>query len=141
MPKTTCFLTSLFSGFGIDLGGFGRPSWVQDGPKCEAKTRMHAHDSLLKLNLFSKCRLGGLQARFWRVWGGFWEGLGRALGQKIPWPHPKTPRNAKNLPRTCRDLARTRRLSKKVFLDGEQGGARVSKNAGAAVLPPPGGFQ
>ena len=32
-------------------------------------------------------------------------------------------------------------LSKKVFLDGEQGKLRISKNGGAAVLPPPGGLQ
>ena len=94
------------------------PSW----PFWPPKTLVQLPWGLLKLNVFSKCRLGKLQARFWRVCGGSWEGLGRVLGQKKNWPCPKTPRNAKNLSRTCQDLARTQRLSKKVLLDGEQGG-------------------
>ena len=109
-------------------GGGGGPPWgvsmelEPSWPFWPPKTLVQLPWGLLKLNVFSKCRLGKLQARFWRVCGGSWEGLGRVLGQKKNWPCPKTPRNAKNLSRTCQDLARTQRLSKKVLLDGEQGG-------------------
>ena len=120
--------------FGTPWASKLEPSW----PFWPPKTLVQLPWGLLKLNVFSKCRLGRLQARFWRVCGGSWEGLGRVLGQKKNWPCPKTPRNAKNLSRTCQDLARTQRLSKKVLLDGEQGGPLQQLGR---RCPPPGWFQ
>mgnify|MGYP001206107243 CR=1 FL=1 len=34
IPKTCCFSTSIFWGFGLDFGGFGRPNGCQVGPLC-----------------------------------------------------------------------------------------------------------
>ena len=76
MPKTCCFLTSFFSGFGLDFGGSWtsmlEPSWFLK----PQKTISVAHFYLLKLNVFKQLRLRGLWPRFWRPRGSILEGPG-----------------------------------------------------------------
>ena len=76
MPKTCCFSTSIFSGFGLDFGGSWAskldPSWLLKPQNFTAP----AHFYLLKLSVFKKLRLGGLRARFWRPRGSILEGPG-----------------------------------------------------------------
>ena len=54
MSKTCCFLTSIFSGFGLDFGGSWasnlEPSWLLE----PQKTSWTAHFYLLKLKVFKK---------------------------------------------------------------------------------------
>ena len=75
MPKTCCFLTSIFSGLGLDLGASWasklEPSWLLK----RKKITWGAPWSDLKLSVFKKWRLGGLRARFWRPRGSISEGL------------------------------------------------------------------
>ena len=64
ISKTCCFLTSFFSGFGLDFGGSWasnlEPSWLLKPQNFSSA----AHFYLLKLKVFKKWRPGGLQARF-----------------------------------------------------------------------------
>ena len=74
MPKTCCFLTSFFSGFGLDFGASWasnlEPSWLL----WPQKTYEVAHFDVLKLNVFKNSVLegsgldfGGSRPRFQRV--------------------------------------------------------------------------
>ena len=76
MPKSCCFLTSFFSGFGLDFGGSWtsmlEPSWLLK----PQKTISVAHFYLLKLNVFKQLRLRGLWPRFWKPRGSILEGPG-----------------------------------------------------------------
>ena len=76
MPKTCCFLTSFFSGFGLDFGASWasnlEPSWLL----WPQKTYEVAHFDVLKLNVFKNSVLegsgldfGGSRPRFQRVLG------------------------------------------------------------------------
>ena len=82
--KTICFLTSIFSRFGLHFGGFGSLlglSWealgvqngVQEGgghwPKTVLFLTYVVFDAFFEI--FS------ILNRFWKVWGRFWEGFGR----------------------------------------------------------------
>ena len=75
MPKRCWFPTSIFWGFGFDLGGSWaskmEPCWLKNS-KIEIRT---AFFGCLKLNVFYKLRLGGLQAPFWRLQVSILEGL------------------------------------------------------------------
>ena len=57
---------------------FGRVLGLQDGAKLAKNAKIEMRDAFfgcLKLNVFYKLRLGGLQAPFWRLQGSILEGL------------------------------------------------------------------
>ena len=70
------FSKSIFSGFGLDFGGFWasklEPSWLLR----PQKTLWAALFKPLKLSVLKKLLLGGLQTWFWRPQGSIWKGLG-----------------------------------------------------------------
>ena len=76
MPKTCCFSTSFFSGFGLDFDGSWasklEPSWLKIAIFFMGKPPLND----VKLSVFKKQRLGGLRARFWRPPASIWEGPG-----------------------------------------------------------------
>ena len=76
MPKTCCFSTSIFAGFGLDFGRFWaskmQPNWLQ----IVLRVYSTAFFYLLKLSVFKKLRLGGLWPRFWKPRGSILEGPG-----------------------------------------------------------------
>ena len=76
MPKMCCFLTSSFSGFGLDFGGSRAPNFEPSWPEIDLCVCSMLFFNLLKLKVFKKGCLGGLQARFWRPQSSIWEGLG-----------------------------------------------------------------
>ena len=75
MPKTCHFLTSLFSGFGLDFGGSWASNLELSGPFWPQNLIAVALLSHLEFDVFEKWRLGGLRARFWSPPGWFLEGL------------------------------------------------------------------
>ena len=100
MPKTCCFSTSIFSGFGFDFGGSWaskmEPSWLLKPPKIVGEQLFDD----LKLDVFTKWRLGGLRARFWRPRASILEGPGlifEGFGRHI-WNHERQER-----PKTCKN--------------------------------------
>ena len=93
MPKTCCFLTSIFQGLSLDFGA----SWASNLGLSWAQNQffrlLGSLLSFLELNVFSKLLLGGLKARFWRLQGSileppkldfynFWDILERFLPSK-----------------------------------------------------------
>ena len=118
MPKTCCFLTSIFSGFGSDFGGSWasklEPSWLLK----PLKTSWEAHFYLLKLKVFKKWRLGGLRARFRRPRGSIFDLLGRIFQDFGPECQESQERQER-LPKQDRDH-------------------KSAKSGWAAVLPPRG---
>ena len=89
------FPTSMFSRFGFDFG----PSWASEMEPSllfwPQKIVASAHLKRLKLSVLYKCRLGGLQAPFWRPQGSILEGLGaifaifsHVLGHVVPRSSP-----------------------------------------------------
>ena len=99
--KTTCFSTSIFSGFGLDFGGSWaskmEPSWLLL-PQKTLGIGFFFYD--LKLDVFTKWRLGGLRARFWRPRASILEGPGlifEGFGRHI-WNHERQER-----PKTCKN--------------------------------------
>ena len=130
MPKTCCFLTSIFSGFGLDFGGSWasnlEPSWLLR----PGKTLEQAPLDPLKLNIFEKLPLGGLRARFWRRWTRFcrprasiWEGSGTIFSRF--WAISLNAKKAKNAKNACQNKTSITNAPR-------VGGRRCS---------PPGGFQ
>ena len=95
MPKTCRFSTSIFSRLGLDFGGFWAPKMEPSWLIWPQKTSVPALLKRLKLSVFQKWRLGGLQARFWRPQGSILEGLGtifarfsHVLGHVVPRSSP-----------------------------------------------------
>ena len=76
MPKTYCFLTSIFWGFSLDFGRSWASKMEPSWPFWDQKTAMLAHLNHLKIDVFLKSRLGGLRARFWRPRASILEGFG-----------------------------------------------------------------
>ena len=103
MSKTCCFLTLIFSGFGLKLEGLGAPRWRQVGSKFHLQVYSVALFDVLKWKFFLKWRLGGLRVRFWGPRGSFLEGSGIIFATFwIPLNWGYHPRNAKILLRLRR---------------------------------------
>ena len=90
MPKTCWFSTSIFWGFGLDLGGSWAAKLAQNGFQtwgCSLKIlRCSDFVTLLSSRSFensvlegSKLDFGGPRARFWRVWKWFLDFLANFL--------------------------------------------------------------
>ena len=127
MPKTCWFSTSIFWGFGLDLGGSWASKMEPSWPKRPGKIVGTALLDPLKLKVFQKWRLGGLRARFWRprtrFWrprNSIWEGSGTIFSRFLA----RMPRK----PRTPRTPAKTRPWS------------QMRQGWVAGGVPPPGGF-
>ena len=155
MPKTCCFLTSIFSGLGLEFGGSWasklEPSWLLEPQKIS----WTAHFYLLKLSVFKKLRLGGLRARFWRPRGSILEGPGsifegfgrlkRCLKAFLVGEHFATDLSyiigafeGEKLPRCCQATGRLPRMPVLPCPDSDGRGAH---GVGWPAVSPPGGLQ
>ena len=122
MPETCRFSTSIFGGFGLDLGGPWASKMEPSSLFWPPETSEQLFFYPLKLKVFKKWRLGGLQARFWRPRGSILEGLG-AIFRDFRWffgtlprrrssgtpsndlshaGRAETSKKVENLPRSCR---------------------------------------
>ena len=74
MPKTGCFSTSIFSGFGLDFEGSRASKMLPSWPKMRPAIGGRPLGSQLVMT-------GGFGEGLGRVWGGLGEGLGMFWGR------------------------------------------------------------
>ena len=83
MPKTCCFSTSFFSGFGIDFGG----SWASKMEPSWLKIAIFLMGDWLflpsEVEGLEKSRLGALRTRFWSLRASILEALGLDFGRFV----------------------------------------------------------